>query len=65
MEELYGVLEKGAFKVTSGFRWKNNTVVNSTCEDGENLQSIHTKSLPPIFDGIIFLKGKYIQKKGL
>jgi hypothetical protein len=45
MEELYGVLEKGAFKVTSGFRWKNNTVVNSTCEDGENLQSIHTEAL--------------------
>jgi hypothetical protein len=36
MEELYGVLEKGAFKVTSGYIWKNNTVVNSTCKDGEN-----------------------------
>ena len=35
MEELYGVLEKGAFKVISGFKWANNTIVNTTCSDGK------------------------------
>ena len=33
MSELYGVLKKGAFKITSGFKWRNATNVQ-TCANG-------------------------------